>query len=831
MNQANFITMINNYFKIASRTLIKNKLYTALNVAGLTFGLSCFLLIGLYLFDELTFDTQHSKADRIYRVIEHKTVNGESTTIAAASYKLAEESKKVIPGVENTTRIQRMGRANILNPENPTNFFQETVTAANEHFLEIFDFPLIEGDKKTALSEPNSIIITQDLAMRLFNKTDVLGKTLQFSFMESPFKITGVLKNHPRNSTFDFSSVLSDASFQSDEVNKAMRARDWFSESFSIYALLKPNADPKSIAGQMSKLVHHNFTPPAGTTFSFGLQPLKDIHLNSENIVDGARNSNVDPIAKGSMFYIKIFSFIAFFLLLIAGINYMNLTTARASSRLKEIGVRKAIGAFRSNLIKQFLFESLLVTFISFLLSLIVVNLLLPAFNQFTSKQLSLGFSTDYRIWLFAIAFATLTGFLSGSYPALMLSRFKPVLLLKGLKLQNKSGLSLRKGLVIFQFTVSIVMIIGTIVLFMQVHYLNNTNLGFNKDLLVVIDVNTGKARTNFEAVKDEMAKIPTVKNVSVTSRVPGEWKSFRTIKIKNMGSTDEPKVAYMIGADKDFLKTYEIQLLKGRNFDTRADSSAIIINETAAKMFGVTEPAGQIVEIPAMSRNGDGTFTPLNPENTPFKPGVIGFVKDFHFQSLRDKIEPLVLCYNQNPIHVIDYYSARIAATNIKGTLEKLKEVMVKNDKDDPFEYHFLNDQLALFYIEDERRQTILIWAALATIFIACLGLFGLATYSAEQRVKEIGVRKVLGATVFNLASLLSKDFLKLVFIANDIAFPVAWWAASKWLQEYAYHIDVHWWVFVMAGISACVIALLTVSYQAIKAAIANPVKSLRTE
>ncbi len=831
MNQANFITMINNYFKIASRTLIKNKLYTALNVAGLTFGLSCFLLIGLYLFDELTFDTQHSKADRIYRVIEHKTVNGESTTIAAASYKLAEESKKVIPGVENTTRIQRMGRANILNPENPTNFFQETVTAANEHFLEIFDFPLIEGDKKTALSEPNSIIITQDLAMRLFNKTDVLGKTLQFSFMESPFKITGVLKNHPRNSTFDFSSVLSDASFQSDEVNKAMRAHDWFSESFSIYALLKPNADPKSIAGQMSKLVHHNFTPPAGTTFSFGLQPLKDIHLNSENIVDGARNSNVDPIAKGSMFYIKIFSFIAFFLLLIAGINYMNLTTARASSRLKEIGVRKAIGAFRSNLIKQFLFESLLVTFISFLLSLIVVNLLLPAFNQFTSKQLSLGFSTDYRIWLFAIAFATLTGFLSGSYPALMLSRFKPVLLLKGLKLQNKSGLSLRKGLVIFQFTVSIVMIIGTIVLFMQVHYLNNTNLGFNKDLLVVIDVNTGKARTNFEAVKDEMAKIPTVKNVSVTSRVPGEWKSFRTIKIKNMGSTDEPKVAYMIGADKDFLKTYEIQLLKGRNFDTRADSSAIIINETAAKMFGVTEPAGQIVEIPAMSRNGDGTFTPLNPENTPFKPGVIGFVKDFHFQSLRDKIEPLVLCYNQNPIHVIDYYSARIAATNIKGTLEKLKEVMVKNDKDDPFEYHFLNDQLALFYIEDERRQTILIWAALATIFIACLGLFGLATYSAEQRVKEIGVRKVLGATVFNLASLLSKDFLKLVFIANGIAFPVAWWAASKWLQEYAYHIDVHWWVFVMAGISACVIALLTVSYQAIKAAIANPVKSLRTE
>jgi putative ABC transport system permease protein len=823
--------MIKNYFKTALRTLIRNKLYTALNVAGLTFGLSCFLLIGLYLFDELTFDTQHSKADRIYRVIEHKTVNGESTTIAAAGYKLAEESKKAIPGVENTTRVQRMGRANIVNPENPTNFFQETVTVADEHFLEIFDFPLFAGDKKNVLKEPNSIIITQDLAMRLFNKTDVLGKTLQFSFMESPLKITGVLKNHPRNSSFDFSSVVSDASFQNSDFYKSLVTGDWFSETFSVYALLRPNADSKSVATQMSALVHQNFTPPVGTTFSFSLQPLKEIHLNSENIVDGARNSNVDAIAKGSIFYAKVFSFIAFFLLLIAGINYMNLTTARASGRLKEIGVRKTIGALQNNLIKQFLFESLLVTFIAFLLSIAVVNLLLPAFNQFTNKQLSLGFSTDYRIWLYAIAFAAVTGFLSGSYPALMLSRFKPVWLLKGLKPQHKTSFSLRKGLVIFQFTISIVMIIATVVLFLQVRYMNNTDLGFNKDLLVVIDVNTRKARANFEAVKAEMAKIPTVKNVSVTSRVPGEWKSIVTVKIKNTGSPDEPDVSYLIGADKDFFKTYEIKLLQGRNFDTPADSAAVIINETAAKMLGITEASGQTVEIPALSWNGDGTFVPVNDDNTPFKPHVIGIVKDFHFQSLRNKIEPLVLAYNQNPIFVIDYYSARIAATGIKGTLDKLKEVMVKNDKDDPFEYHFLNDQLALFYIEDNRRQTILIWAALATIFIACLGLFGLATYSAEQRIKEIGVRKVLGATVFNLASLLSKDFLKLVLIANGIAFPIAWWAANKWLQEYAYHINIQWWVFAAAGISACVIALLTISYQAIKAAIANPVNSLRTE
>lgn len=822
--------MFKNYLKTALRSLLRNKLYTTLNVAGLTFGMSCFLLIGLYLFDELTFDQQHKNANSIYRVVEHKTVNGESTTIAAAGYKLAEESKKLV-GVKNTTRMIRTGRANIVNPENPENFFQETVTQADEHFLEIFDFPLTAGDRKTALATPNSILITEDLALRLFNKTDVVGKNLQFSFLESPLKITGILKNHPRNSSFDFNSLISEATFKNTDYYRSLAANDWLSENFSVYALLNSKADPKAVANEMTNLVRHNFTAPAGTSYSFNLQALKNMHLGSEGIVDGARNSNVDAISSGSKTYIRIFSFVAIFFLLIAGINYMNLTTARASSRLKEIGIRKTIGAFQGNLIRQFLFESLLVAFIAFLLSVAVVNLLLPAFNRFTNKDLSLGLSTDHRIWLYSIAFALVTGLLSGSYPALMLSRFKPVLLLKGLKLQNKNELSLRKGLVIFQFTISVIMIIGTIVLFLQVHYLNHTNLGFNKDLLVVIDVNTRKARSNFEAVKNEMSKIPSVKNVSVTSRVPGEWKSISTVRVRNMGSGDDLKMAYLFGADKDFLKTYEIKLLKGRNFDTPADSSAIILNETAAKMLNISEGADQTVEIPETSRNGDGTFTPLNDENIPFKPRVIGIVKDFHFQTLRNKIEPLVLAYNNNPVFVIDYYSARISASNIKGTLDKLKDVMVKNDKNDPFEYHFLNDQLALFYIEDGRRQTILILAALATIFIACLGLFGLATYSAEQRIKEIGVRKVLGATVLNLASLLSKDFLRLVLIANGVAFPVAWWATNKWLQEYAYHVNIQWWVFAIAGISACGIALATVSYQAIKAAMSNPVKSLRTE
>jgi putative ABC transport system permease protein len=820
--------MIKSYFKTGWRNLWRNKLYSTLNVTGLTFGIVCFLLIGLYVFDELTFDQQHTNAERIYRIVEHKNVSGEATTMAAASFKLAEESKNIIPEVENTTRVMRTGRANLVDPEKPVPF-QETVTIADENFLKIFDFPLIAGDRNTALKEPNSIIMNEDLAMRIFNSVDVLGKNVAFSHLPAPLKITGILKNHPYNSSFTFNCVMSEATSYSEDDFKQTIASDWTSNSFCIYALLRPGSNADSVARKMTRLVLSNFSPAPGTTLAFSLQPLKDVHLHSAGIVDAARNSNVEAIPQGNPLYIKIFSFTAVFVLLIAGINYTNLTTARASGRLKEIGVRKTIGAIRSNLMGQFLIESLLTTVISFVLAVIIVNLLLPPFNQFADKQLSLGISTGYRFWLIAVALVVMMGFLSGGYASLLLSRLKPVALLKGLKMQSSGDLSVRKGLVIFQFTISTVMIIGTIVLFMQVNYLNNTDLGFNKDLMVVIDVNVGKARTNFEVLKNEISKVPAVKDVSVTSRVPGEWKTYRQVKLRNQGNTDDYQTAYFFGADKDFMKTYDVALAQGRNFDTRADSTSIIVNETAAKMLSITEAAGQVIEIGAVSRGG--AFTPLNGNNMPFTPRVIGIVKNFHFQSLRDKIEPLIIAYNENPIHNIDYYSVKISNTDIPATLTKLKEIMVKNDEDEPFEYHFLDDQLALFYVEDERRQTLLGWVALATIFIACLGLFGLATYSAEQRVKEIGVRKVLGATIVNLVSLLSMDFIKLVLIANAIAFPIAWWATNRWLQEYAYHIELQWWVFLLAVILASMIALLTVSYQAFRAARSNPVKSLRTE
>ena len=821
-------TMLRNYVKIAFRTLSRHKLYTGLNVAGLTFGITCFLLIGLYLFDELTFDQQHAKANRIYRAIQHKKTPTDDLTIAAASYKIAEESKKSIGEIENSARLIRVGRANLLNPENK-NTFQETIAFGTPGLLEIFDFETVDGDSKSALTEPNSIILVEELAQRLFNSTQVAGKTVVFDFMpDKPLRITAVLKGHPRNSSFDFNSVVSEATISNSDDFAQWKA-DWASQLFMTFFLLKENANPGVAARKITDLLKANAKVEPGTSINYSLQPLADVHLYSEHIVDGARNSNVEAMSQGVLLYIKIFAIVALFVLLIACINYMNLATARAANRAKEIGVRKANGAFRSHLINQFLTESLVVTTLSFLLAVVMVNLLLPAFNEFTHKELSLSLFSDYRIWLYALVALLITGLLSGSYPAFLLSRFSPLLLLKNLRLQNKGDLSLRKGLVVFQFTISVVMMIATIVLFQQVRFANNTNLGFNKELLVVVDINSGKVRTGAETIKTEFSKIATVKNVSTTSRVPGEWKTIPTIKIKPEGSTQEHQISYLLGVDENFASTFEVQLLNGRNFGGMSDSSSVLLNETAAKLLNIREASGQVVEIPA--RANLGSYTPLNEANQPFRARVIGIVKDFHFQSLREKIAPVVLAYQKNPVHMIDYFTARIEGQNIPKTLANMNEVLTKIDPTHALEYHFLDEQLARFYAEDQRRQTLLIWVALATIFIACLGLFGLATYAAEQRIKEIGVRKVLGASVLNLTVLLSKDFLKLVLIANGIAFPLAWWATNQWLAEFAYHIEVAWWVFVVSGVLAVVIALGTVSYQAIKAALVNPVKSLRSE
>jgi putative ABC transport system permease protein len=816
--------MLSNYLKIAFRTLRRHKLYTALNVAGLTFGLTCFLLIGLYLFDELTFDQHHQNASRIYRAIQHKKTPTEDLTIAASSFKVADEAAKRIGEIENSARIVQTGRANLTNPATK-NAFQEIMAFGTPGLFQLFDFETVDGDGQSALNEPNSIVIVEELAQRLFGSTQVVGKTVDFE-LDKPLKITAVLKNHPRNSSLDFKVMISEATVRSDTSFLNWNA-DWTSQAFMTYFLLKENATPAVAATNITNLLNANRKPEPGTSVRYTLQPLTDIHLHSEAIVDRTRSEGTTN--QDVLLYVRLFGVVGLFVLLIACINYMNLTTARAANRSKEIGVRKANGAFQHHLIYQFLTESLVVTATSFVLAVGLVNLLLPFVNTFTDKTLSLGVHSDYRIWLYALLAVVGTAVAAGSYPAFMMSRFSPLLLLKNLRRHTKGDLSLRQGLVVFQFTISVVMIIATIVLFQQIRYANSKELGFNKELLLVVDINSRDIRRNAETIKTELSRISTIKNVSTTSRVPGEWKRIPTVKIRPNGSTDEHKVAYLIGADERFAETFGVKLLAGRLFSDPTDSTSVVLNETAAKRLGISQVSGQLVDMP--ERAMGGSYRPVNESKEPFRARVIGIVSDFHFQSLREKIAPLVLAYQTNPVLPIDYFTARIDGHDIPTTLTRFNDVLTKVDPTHLLEHHFLDEQLALFYADDQRRQTLLVWVALATIFIACLGLFGLATYAAEQRVKEIGVRKVLGASVVNLTALLSKDFLKLVLIANGLAFPIAWWATNQWLNEFAYHIDVQWWVFAVSGTLAVGVALLTVSYQSIRAALMNPVKSLRSE
>ncbi len=555
---------------------------------------------------------------------------------------------------------------------------------------------------------------------------------------------------------------------------------------------------------------------------TLSLQPLRDIHFHSAGI-DGTPTER-----KGNLAYIYVFSVVAIFVLLIACINYMNLTTARFASRGKEIAVRKVAGAGRRSLASQFLSEAFLMALIALIFALAATWLLLPSFNTFVEKQLSLDGSTDYRVWLGVFITVIVVGLFAGIYPAVFQSGLKPLLLLKNKVQQSKGQLSIRKGLVVFQFSLSIIMIVATIVVFLQMKYLDTANMGFNKEQLLVVDINSGAVRRAAETIKTEYAKIPGVRSVSVTSRVPGEWKVLPKVKGRLLqGAATGSSDLYYLGADDQFLKTFEVGLIKGRNFfHNPGDSSAIMINETAATMLGIREPSEQLIEIPSVDFSGN-----IETLDQPVTARVVGIVKDFNFRSLREKIAPMIIAYRDNPIHRIDYFTVRLSTAKADQTLKQLESVLHKIDPDHLFEYNFLDKQWDVFYREDQKRETIFLSIAIITILIACLGLFGLATYAAEQRTKEIGIRKVLGASVGNIVTMLSKDFLKLVTIAALVAIPVAWWMMNSWLNDFAYRTKIYWWVFLIAGSIALLIAFFTVSTKAIKAALSNPVKSLRTE
>jgi len=803
--------------------MLKNKAFSFINLTGLTIGLTSFLLIALYVFDELTFDGFHKNADNIYRIVESRTFTGGKTTKTTGSgFQVSERGKESIPEIKNAARLSIFGRANVTSGDDKTNVFYEDYISASPGFLTVFSFPLLYGDRNSALTAPNSVIITEESAKKYFGTSNATGKLLFVDRDSVPLKITGVLKDFPANSSISFNLAVSEATILKNDNARNFVANDWSSGAFSTYFMLNDKTNIPGLNTKIDQLIAANHKADAGFQSNIQLQALKDVHFYSGDI-DGYSGK------RGSIFYIYVFIIIACFVIFIACINYMNLTTARFTNRGKEIAIRKVAGASRLSLTRQFLAEALLVTVFSVILSIGLVNILLPAFNAFTEKSLTLNLHNDYRIYTGIAGVIILVTAAAGLYPAVFQSGLNPLSLLKSKVQLNPGNISLRRVLVVLQFTISITLIAATIIIYQQMQYVNNKDMGFDKDNLVVIDINSGKVRRSAATIKDEYAKLAQVKSVTVTSRVPGEWKNIPSVKVSDgMNNTTSEKDMYFLGVDDQFLSTYNIQLLKGRNFFSagNADSASVLINEAAAKALGITDAGGQLITISSANYGGD-----LNRFDKPIVSTVAGIVKDFNFQSLHEPLAPIVLGFQNNPVQSIDYFTVKLGGGNADATLKQLDAILHRIDQNHLFEYHFLDKQWELLYREDSIRQTIFFVMALLAIFIAALGLLGLTTYAAEQRIKEIGIRKVLGASVGGIVLMLSKDFLKLVVIASVIAFPVAWFSMSKWLEDFAYRININWWVFILSAAAAVIIALLTISFQAVKAAMANPVKSLRTE
>ncbi len=805
--------MIKNYFKIAWRNLLKNKAFSFINVLGLSIGIAVSFIIILFVKDELSYDRFNVKADRIVRIIFNANINGGKISEASVMPPVANALKNDYPEVEAATRLRSMGTTTATYKEKT--FKDDQLAFVDPNFFEVFTLPLIKGDVKTALQHPQSLVITKETAHKYFGDEEPLGKTLSFNHNESElFTVTGVIENVPVNSHFHF------AIFSSMTSLPEAKSDSWMESNFFTYALLKDGYDYRKLENKLPNMVEKYMGPQIlqnmgmslsqfrtkGNSLGFALQPLTSIHLHSQT------SSEFEP--GGDVKYVYIFGAIAGFMLLIACINFINLSTAGASKRAKEVGVRKVMGSERSDLIKQFLTESVLVTFSAVLIAYLFVQLALPLFDDLSGKKLNIGYQLQPIISL--VALGVVVGILAGIYPAFFLSSFRPIAVLKGRMSASKKSLGLRSGLVVFQFFISVSLIIGTIIVFQQMNYIRNKKLGYNKEQLLVLP-NSWALGKNEKAFKDQLLKDSRVSNVTLSWYKPAGPSNSNNALAYPEGKENQIMRTLEYHVDEQYIPTFEMQMVAGRNFSAefKTDSSAMIINETAAKEFGFGDHAiGQKIT----RQKGD------KGNNLPYT--VIGVVKDFNFKSLHETITPLLMVLEPESGFII-----KIKTADVPGLLSSIKQTWSSFVPDEPFTYAFMNDLYNKTYLAEQKTGTILNIFALLTIFVACLGLFGLATYTAEQRTKEIGIRKVLGATVTQVTNMLSKEFLRLVCIACIIAFPLAWWAMSKWLQDFAYKIQISWWVFLIAGVAALAVALLTVSFQSIKAALMNPVKSLKSE
>ena len=809
--------MLKNYFKIALRNLWKNKGYSAINIIGLSMGIATCLLITLYVLDELSFDRYNKKADRIYRINADIKFGGDEQKLAVAPDPMAFTMVKDYPEVENAVRFRNYGPS--LVKKGNENIKEERVIYADSTLFDVFTLPMIAGNPKKALAEPNSVVITENIANKYFNSTNVLGKTLRFD-NRNDFKITGVIKAVPENSHFNFDFFVSLAG-----VDEA-RQNIWLSFNFNTYLLLRKDADVGSFQRKFDEMLEKYMFPQAmellkinaedfkksGNYVNLSLVPLTDIHLHSDRIAELAPNSDVQVV--------YIFSIIAIFILLVACVNFMNLSTARSANRAKEVGIRKVLGTQRKNLVTQFLTEAVVMSLIAFVFAIAIALLLLPYLNQLALKNLTLSVQEHPVLLPVLIGFAIIVGLLAGSYPAWYLSAFRPIQVLKGTLAGGFKRSYLRSSLVVFQFFISIVLIISTIIIYNQLNYIRNKKIGFNKEQVILVRdayVLDKKAET----FKQEVLKYPEILSGTKSGYLPvsNSGRDNESLFPEGQIENDKAVSTQVWTVDQDYIKTMGMQIVGGRDFSREfpTDSSAVILNETAVKLFGFSgNPIGKkVTELEDLNAKTTRDYT------------VIGVVKNFNFESLRQNIGSLVMKIGNNAGTI----SFRMKTTDMAQTINRIKTTWKNIAPNEPFTYSFLNEEFENMYRSEQRSGKIFISFAVLAILIACLGLFGLAAYAAEQRTKEIGIRKVLGATVSNIVSMLSKDFLKLVLIASLIAFPVAWWFMNKWLEDFAYRIHISWWVFVLASFVSIFIAIITVSFQAIKAALANPVKNLRTE
>ena len=808
--------MLRSYLKIALRTLRKQAGFTAINVVGLAVGLACCLLIALYVLDELSYDRFHEKADRIYRIHADIRFGGKDSPMAVTADPMGPTLAKDYPQVENYVRLHNTGTWLVNRLGHPDRLREGPVLFADSTLFDVFSFPLVAGDPRQALTEPNAVVISESAARRHFGARNPLGQPLQFDGRLT-CKVTGVMRDLPTNGHFRTDFFLS---MRTDDYPRGL----WLSHNFHTYLLLKPGTDPRQFERNFEDVIQTHLGPQvkeflgasiaelrqSGTRVGYWLMPLTNIHLHSRQQVELAPNGDIQ--------YVYVFSAVALFVLLIACINFMNLATARSAKRAREVGMRKVLGSERSQLIGQFIAESLLTTLLALGLAMLLVAVLLPVFNDVAAKQLAFGALFKPRVWPLLVALPVVVGLLAGSYPAFFLSSFQPLRVLKGRFDVGRQRVGLRSGLVVFQFVMSVLLIVGTLGVYRQLKFIQTKNLGFNREQVLVVNDAYGLG-TNLNAFKTEVLRLPGVVSGTVSGYLPTP-SNRNDNSFFPEGKIDQKLAVQMQNwqVDDGYVPTMGLQLTQGRNFSPQfgSDSSAILLNESAVKLFGWTDPIGKrVMHVTDTQTKAMKAYT------------VIGVVKNFHYESLRRNIGALGLILEPSRTSV----SFRLNVRDLPRLVAQIEDRWKRLAPGLPFSHSLLEDGFDAMYRSEQRVGTLAVAFAGFAILVACLGLFGLAAFTAEQRTKEIGVRKVLGASVGSIVGLLSKDFLKLVLIGIGIAIPPAWWAMDRWLQDFAYRADLPWWVFALAGGLAIGIALLTVSFQSVKAALMNPVKSLRTE